>query len=159
ALRDEFLRIWTQFRLEETSGELATFDDLYAWATPRTGHLQGKHPSDVKAFAQDGSRAVLLDLSMLLFDDEDQLAALSQRFGEALAFVTQGTSGFAGFRLFERGKLRREILGEDGNVTTVGPAIAAEQGMDVRRGFYLNEVYALQRALGFSFDFTDRIPG
>jgi hypothetical protein len=157
--RREFLRIWKRFRLEETSAELPTRDELHAWSEPHSGYLTGKHPSDVMAFAQDGRWAVVIELSLVLFDDAEQLALLSERFGSAVAFATQGTSGFAGFRMYETGDLRREIVGTDGKVLTVGAPIAAEQGIDASQQFYLTEVYALQKALGFSFDLTDRVPG
>jgi hypothetical protein len=157
--RREFLDIWKRFRIEESSAELSTRDDLYAWSESRSGHLKGKHPSDVIAFAQDGRWAVVIELSLVLFDDAEQLALLSERFGSAVAIATQGTSGFAGFRLYEAGNLRREIIGDDGKITTVGAPIAAEQGINASEQFYLPEVCALQKALGFSFDLTDRVPG
>jgi hypothetical protein len=111
------------------------------------------------AFARDGRWAVAIDVSLLLFDDTEQLALLSQRFGTATAFATQGTAGFAGFRLFEGGSLRREITGNDGKVETVGTPIAAEEGIPIDRQFCLDEIFTLQRAMGFSFQFTDGVPG
>jgi hypothetical protein len=156
--RQGFLDIWNRFRLEETSSELPTWNDMYAWSEPRSGYLKGKHPSDVFAFAQDGPWAVVIDLSLCLIDDTDQLALLSQQFGTVVAFATQGTSGYAGFRMFEGGNLRREIIGVDGQVSTTGAPVAAEQGIEVSRRFYLKEICALQSALGFSFDYPNRVP-
>ena len=161
--RDEFLReflaIWKRLRLEESSPELSTFDEMYAWCEPRSGYLKGKHPSDTQAFTQDGCWAVMLDFSLLLSADDAELAFLSERFGTAVTFSTQGTAAHAGFRLFEGGRLRREISNNAGEVTTTGSPIAEEQGIGGGRQFYLAELYALQGALGFSFDFPDKLAG
>src|SRR5262245_15160249 len=105
--REAFLDIWDNFRLVESSGELAGCEDLMTWSAPRCEYLRGKAPNDVKAFGQDGGWAVLTDFSMLLAGDGDRLRRLSARFGEAVVGLTQGTSGAALFGLYEGGALRR----------------------------------------------------
>jgi hypothetical protein len=152
--REAFPIVWPHVQVEEVSAELPTWDAAYAWSEPRCGYLKGAHPSEVHLFVADGPRAIKLDFSTCTFDEEEMLARLSERFTTAMAFATQGTSGFAGFRLFERGTLRREIIGCGRQVTTNGEPIPAEQGLDVQQRFYLNEIRHLQRALGLSFEFS-----
>jgi hypothetical protein len=157
--REAFPTVWPRYRVEEVSGELNTWDEMLAWGEGRDEHLGGPAGSEVHAFTRDGDWAVKFDFSSYPFDEAEQLARPGERFGTAAAFATQGTAGFAGFRLFEGGTLRREIVGCDGKVETKGEPIPAERGIDIHPKFYLDQIWALQRALGLSFDFWDGAPG
>ncbi len=157
--REAFPAVWTRYRPDEVSGELKTWEEMRAWAEPRDENLEGEAYSEVHAFAQDGAWAVMFDFSAHPLGEDEQLARLSERFGTAAAFATQGTSGFAGFQLFEGGTLRREILSNDGKVETAGDPLPAERGIDAGRKFYLDEIRALQRALGLSFGSWDEARG
>jgi hypothetical protein len=149
--RELFLRVWGYYRLVAVSPALNSLDEFTAWSEPRCGYLKGEHPNDVKAFWQDGDWAVLLDLSMLLIDEPARLAALSREAGVAAAGLTQGTSGTAMFSLFEDGSARREIARSEGALlANFGEPLAAEAGLRVADGFYIDELERLWAGLGLS---------
>jgi hypothetical protein len=157
--RDLFLRTWGYYRLVETSPELRSGEELFAWGEPRCGYLKGEHPNDVKAFWQDGDWAVMLDLSMLMIDEPARLAALSREAGVVAAGLTQGTAGTVMFSLFENGALRREIARADGaELVNFGEPVPAEAGLRVAETFSLDELERLWTGLGMAPFWSDPKP-
>ncbi len=111
--------------------EKATFDDF-------SEAVQFCHPH-VEDFGADaghnawyiwrvGAWAILGDLDLKLPHEDEGLAALSKKYGEAVAVAIDETFGLAVFTLYEKGKLRRRVELNEGEISFDGRPISAEVG-------------------------------
>ena len=145
--RDAMLASWPDLELVEAATGFTTPAQVWAWASSRSGYLKGARSDDVKLIYRDGDWSVLLDISLCMTSDEEELRALSRRAGRVLAGATQGTAGVADFGVYDDGRLVRRILGEDGDITEEGAPLEQEGGIDLH-AFYLDEIDALWQRFG-----------
>jgi hypothetical protein len=149
-----FVTAWP--RHEPTArASLAGLEALDAWmrATQRQVTAAAGSVSnpgiDTFGFWQDGEWAVMLDPSYVQASDGRALAALSERFGLALAFIIETSGGCAFFDAFEQGRRVRRIQSIDGAVTSEGERLAQEAGLPAA-SYYRDETEQLQRAFGIT---------
>ena len=134
---------------------VAGFGELHDWtralqrAANATRQSKDEPDTDVFGFWRDGPWAVMMDASYAQVSDPRALAALSERFGQALSFVIETAGGCAFFDAFERGQMSRSIRSVDGEVTTQGQPLPQEGAL--RQGhFYMEETDRLQQAFGLT---------
>lgn len=145
---------WPKHEPAQTA-TVAGFVALHDWtrATQRAANAarQSKEEpdTDVFGFWQDGPWAVMMDASYAQVSDPRALAALSERFGQALSFVIETAGGCAFFDAYEHGQLVRSVRSVDGEVTTQGKPLAQEAGLRQGR-FYMEETDRLQTAFGLT---------
>ena len=125
-LRDAVVKAWPKIRVADEKPGLQSFEEFVAWRTARKA--RGR---DAKAFYKEGSWAVLVDLSMTMCANDQELAALSKSLGKVVVATTQGTGGFAEIRVFDAGREIRRITSDDGEVTEEGSPLPEERGLDL----------------------------
>ncbi len=154
-LRAAFSNTWPTYEVVATAGGFATSDAVTWWMD---SHSEIVPPSDrtaddpgtmTFAFWPDGDWAVLMDPSYALACDEEKLATLSRHVGTVLSFVVESASGSASFCCYENGRMRREIIYSDGDVSHRGEPLPEEAGIDVDN-FYMDETEALMAAFALS---------
>jgi len=153
-LLEAFLQVWSDLELVEARGEFWTYRDVCQWCQPRSWYLGGDSAGDTKALYQDGRWAVLVDFSTQLADDGDELGFLSEVFGQVAVASVDGPRSATRFEVYERGYLRREILGERGRVATRGMPLPLEATLDMSR-FYMAQLEHVWCSLGMRSFFED----
>jgi hypothetical protein len=141
AFKAAVLKAWSFAELGEPT-EHADYGAFCEW-------LAANDSEDVQAkgIYRDGEWSVLFDYSMLMSSDEPSLAELSRALGLVMVNNTQGTAGFAEFRLYEAGALRRRILSDDGALTQTGAPLPEEAGLDLD-DFYMGSHEELSARVG-----------
>ncbi|MBK7932199.1 MAG: hypothetical protein IPK01_01630 [Acidobacteria bacterium] len=152
---DAFAEVWPKFEIVATKDGFANEDEIWAWKDANERFVSAADwtkadpGQEVYVICQDGQWAVLMDFSYVLATDEKALAQLSERFGSALSFVAQTTSGCAFFWNYESGEMKRSIQSVDGEAELAGEALTQEAGIDIQH-YYMNETEQLMQAFGLS---------
>ena len=134
---------------------VAGFGELHDWsrANQRVVTSAPGAPTgpgiDVFGFWQDGAWAVTMDASHVMLADAEALQAVSERFGRALCFSMETTSGCAFFDAYEGGRRVRSLRACDGDLTSEGERLPEEAHLP-RKRFYMREMDRLQEAFGLS---------
>lgn len=154
-LQEAFSEVWPSLHIVDSARGLDTPEAFFAWMSDNERFVSAaewtvENPgTEAFAFFQDGPWGLLYDPSYVLAADEAALQELSNRFGTALSFVVQTTSGCAFFWCYENGQFRRSILTSDGPTELLGESLPEEAGLDVQH-YYMDETEALMAAFGLA---------
>lgn len=152
---DAFAEVWPKLEIVVRKDGFASEDEIWAWKDAKERFVssadwtKGDPGQEVYVICQDGQWAVLMDFSFVVATDERSLGQLSERFGSAISFVVQTTSGCAFFWNYESGELKRSIQNVDGEAELAGEPLAQEAGIDIQN-YYMNETEQLMQAFGLS---------
>jgi hypothetical protein len=153
--RDAFALAWPQYEIVNSAEKLRNASALWKWKKANEKFVSAADSTpdnpakDVFLFWQDGPWATMLDPDYGPACDEKGLKKLSKRLGTVLSFVIETTSGCAFFWCFQEGKLRRQIINADTDVSTKGKPMPEEAGIDISE-YYDEESEALWTAFGLS---------
>jgi hypothetical protein len=154
-LKQTVAKVWPRLERGRSRSGFVNFEEVWTWAQANhefvsAAKWSADNPgSDVVLFYQDKSWAVMVDRSVVQVADQAALGALSASLGPVVSFVIETTSGCAYFWYFENGGLRRSIEYIDGDLKTVGEALAEEAGFAAGE-YYMNETEALMSAFGLT---------
>ncbi len=147
--KDCFLKFWPHWQVLDQA-TFPDFDAAYQWSESRDAYINGSgNDRLVKLVFADGDWNVVVDFTMCMITDEDNLLRLSESVGMVLCELTQGTSGCVSFRKYRDGEVIRRIDYVDGDYDDFGDQQTEEQGVNISQ-FHDGELETLWRNHGLS---------